>query len=216
MRLSFLSKRCKRMIKQVLPSKAQYDCRVWPKQVSIIDISSQFGSYTSFEPTLDHIIELLSYPPIQVAIDGKDNVNYALEWVKAHQHCVKDILYMTYYRSIPHEHILEFVNSFIEFNVRIELENDMVVDCSQEELLIHNPTITLTEYFWRLKCRKIRIVDASPPCIAEMFLGYFTFDDIGESSLVEQMVFELKEYNQINWTRLRNGKKVEEELQHPM
>ncbi|EGT38454.1 hypothetical protein CAEBREN_02648 [Caenorhabditis brenneri] len=210
------------MIKQALPSKqAKYKCRVWPKEVSHIKIYSRFGIYTGFEPNVDHIIEVLSYPPIKVVIDGEGAVIHAIEWVKTHQHCVKEVLYLSNFCSISFGPILEFINQLIELNARIEFDMGMIIGMrlvivgSQEEILIDNPNTTFIPYFWRLNSRKIRIVDRHPPYLTEMFLGGFTLSDIDESSMIEQMIFELEE-GKINWTRLRNCKKSEEELQHPI
>ncbi|CAL2027751.1 unnamed protein product [Caenorhabditis brenneri] len=221
--LSLLSKQYKRMIKQALPSKkAKYKCRVWPKEVSSIKIYSRFGTYTGFEPNVDHIIEVLSYPPIKVVIDGEGAVFHAIEWVNTHQHCVKEVLYLSHFCSINYGQILEFINQLIELNARIEFDRGMVSDRgmviagSQKEILIDNPTTTFIPLFWRLNCRKIRIVDRHPPYLTEMFLSSFSLFDIGESSMIEQLIFELKECREINWTRLRNCKKCEEELLHPI
>ncbi|CAL2027759.1 unnamed protein product [Caenorhabditis brenneri] len=152
--LSLLSKRSKRMIKEALPfKKAQYDCTVLSREVPTIKITSRFGSYTGFEPYVDHIIEVLSYPPIGVVIDVESAMTKAARWIKTHHHCVKEVLFST-----PPLHpgmSTKFVNPRFELNT--QLDGDMVTVCSQDEIRIENPDLSLMYYIWGLKCRRLRL-----------------------------------------------------------
>ncbi|CAL2027749.1 unnamed protein product [Caenorhabditis brenneri] len=214
--LSFLSKRSKRMIKRALPSpkKAEYKCKVWLKEDSI-SINSRLGSYTG--SSVDHILEVLSYPPIEVVIDGKDDVNHAIEWVKTNQHCVKEILYLPKISFNDYENILDFVHSLIEVDVRIEIDRSVIYSCSKEEVRIEYPSITPMNVFWSLKCRKIRFIDEEYP-YAEFFMSTFGYYKIPESLMIEQMIFELMEERpEIRWTYILSYcEKSEEEWQHPI
>ncbi|EGT38466.1 hypothetical protein CAEBREN_00909 [Caenorhabditis brenneri] len=200
------------MIKQVLPSKkAPYKCKIWPNEDSIIIKDSWFGSYTG--SSVDHILEVLSYPPTKVVVDGKDALMQAIEWVKTNQHCVKKI---SFFRSENLENMLDFVHSFIEFDVRLKFGCSLIITCTKEELRIERPGTPIW-FFWRLKCRKIRFIDEDCP-FAEIFMLYFAPSDIPESLMIEQVIFELmKERQEIWWAPiLRYCKKCEEEWQHPI
>ncbi|CAL2027756.1 unnamed protein product [Caenorhabditis brenneri] len=245
--LSLLSKRCKLMIKQALPPKiAQYDCTVWPNEVSSIKINSRFGSYIGFEPDMEHIIELLSYPPIRVPINSKNAVFRAANWVKRHQNCVTRVSFPTSFKDHEtnsefvielnsrtedctekvsfstllryREMIVEFVNSLLELNLRIDLGGNMVVTCSPEEVRIENLNILPINFVWSLNCQKLRIVgNVSPIVMAHRLIFSWASSDISASSTIKQLIFELRESEEIKeWILEDRWKKSGEELQYPI
>ncbi|CAL2027755.1 unnamed protein product [Caenorhabditis brenneri] len=247
MRLSFLSKRSKRMIKQALPSKkAQYECIVWYKEASIIDVKSRFGQYSDWEPNIEHIIQVLSYPQMRVSIYGKDAVIRAAKWVKRYRNCVDRVSFPNPSEghgmtpnfvielnsrtkhcmkrvsfSAPlwyRKMILEFVNLLLELNVKIDLGDDMVFTCSPEEVRIENLNIFPISFVWSLNCQKLRIVDSvSSGVIAHRLISSWASSDISASSTIRQLIFELKESEKIEeWILEDRWKKSEEELQYPI
>ncbi|CAL2027753.1 unnamed protein product [Caenorhabditis brenneri] len=247
MRLSFLSKRSKRMIKQVLPSKkAEYDCMVWYRENLLIDIKSRFGGYSGFEPNIEHIIEVLSNPPIQVVVYGENPITRAAEWIKRYQSFVRTISFSPFFKSdgmismfvnpsmerngqietIPsstplkdREMILEFVNPLIKLNVQIDMGGNMVVTCSPKEVRIENLNIFPISFLWSLKCQKLRIVDRTSPVlvVAHRLISNWASSDFRVSSTIRQLIFELKETEKIEKWILETGwEKSEEEWQHPI
>ncbi|EGT38452.1 hypothetical protein CAEBREN_09646 [Caenorhabditis brenneri] len=247
MRLSFLSKRSKRMIKHVLPTKkAQYDCKVWYKENSHIEIKSRFGRYSGFESNIGHVIEVLSYPPIQVVVYGGNPVTRAAEWIKRNQNWVRTISFSPSFKSDrmitmfvnpsierngqietissstplkDREIILEFVNPLIKLNVRIDLGEDMVVTCSPEEVRIENLNFFPISFLWSLICQKLRIVDGTLPVlvVAHGLISIWALKDIRGSSTIRQLIFELTETEKIEQWILKTGwEKSEEEWQHPI
>ncbi|CAL2027760.1 unnamed protein product [Caenorhabditis brenneri] len=213
--LSFLSKRSKQMIKQALPSpkKAQCSCIVWPRAYPVIKVSSRFGSYTG--SSVDHIIEVLSDPPIRVVLQEESAVAHATEWMKNHQQIVKEIIYPACCMRKNDEDIVEFINEFIELNVRIQLGNIIAIVPSQEEVRIEDPNISLLQCLPRLNCRKLRIVDRNSPFLAEIFMYTLDSSDIGEPK-IEQLIFEVKESPNFNYRPLFSDKKCKKEWQHPI
>ncbi|EGT38464.1 hypothetical protein CAEBREN_17393 [Caenorhabditis brenneri] len=135
---SFLSKRCKRMIKQAIPSKiAQYECTVKSKKLTSIDlkfdtfwlnsgakvddivtsisIDSQFGHFwMGIEANVHHIIEVLSYPPIRVELYAENGVTRAAEWLKRYRNCVKSVSFSASPKDIRMHTV--FVDRSTEFN----------------------------------------------------------------------------------------------------
>ncbi|EGT37302.1 hypothetical protein CAEBREN_24355 [Caenorhabditis brenneri] len=119
------------MIKQALPSKkAQYNCTVWFKNAPIISITSRFGSYTGYEPDVDHIIELLNYPPIEVLVDEKEAVVQAKEYGKINKY------YKMYHVS----------RKVILFETHHDGKKLMVVDIKHCSGLVIFPTASLFQH----------------------------------------------------------------------
>ncbi|CAL2027758.1 unnamed protein product [Caenorhabditis brenneri] len=210
--LSFLSKRSKRMIKQALPTKiAQYDCTVCSNEVLTVKITSRFGSYSGSEPNIGHIIEVLSYPPIQVFVYAGSAITKAAEWMETHHHCVKKVSF-----SVPPRNrgmSSEFINPFTELNAQSEL-----VICSKEEILIENPDISLMQIIWGLECRRLRLISERSSIIflANFILFDWIFGENYESSTIEQLIFELRESGEIEWKPENPGEKREDEWKHPI
>ncbi|CAL2027754.1 unnamed protein product [Caenorhabditis brenneri] len=138
---SFLSKRCKRMIKQAIPSKiAQYDITVRSKKLTSMDltpgfrsfwlysgakvddivtsisIDSQFGHFfMGFEANVHHIMEVLSYPPIRVLLHAENGVTRAAAWLKRYRNCVKSVSFSASPLKDIRMHTV-FVDRLTEFN----------------------------------------------------------------------------------------------------
>ncbi|CAL2027757.1 unnamed protein product [Caenorhabditis brenneri] len=214
---SFLSKRSKLIIKQTLPSKiAQYHCTVWYKEVTIINIRSRFGCYTAYQPDVDHILELLSYPSIHVFIYDEKEITAKIQWVKTNRNCIRRISFLTPF--MDRKMILDLVNHFIELNVRIELGENMIVTCSPEEVRIKYLEVFSIISFWSLKCQKLRIVDSiSSGFIAHRLISSWTLSNKSASSTIKQLIFEFKESEEIKgWILEDRWKKSEEEMQYPI
>lgn len=133
--------------------------------------------------------------------------------------------------SLTDKNLLKLVNQSIELNVRIVLDRTMLIVCNQEEGRIVNPSIWLMQYIWGVKCRKLRLSSTRRPIgfVVDWFLhdlllweNYasstfnWTFGKYYESSMVEQLVFVLRERGELDWKLILRGKKSEEEWQHPI
>ncbi|EGT38462.1 hypothetical protein CAEBREN_09993 [Caenorhabditis brenneri] len=76
---------------------------------------------------MEHIIELLSYPPIRVPINGKNAVFRAAIWIKRHQNCVTRVSFSASPKDIRMHTVSFKENSelFIKLNSRTE-------DCTEK------------------------------------------------------------------------------------
>ncbi|EGT38483.1 hypothetical protein CAEBREN_24441 [Caenorhabditis brenneri] len=215
--ISFLSKRSKLMIRQVLPfKKAQYNCTVWYKEVTIINIRSRFGFYTSYQPNVDHILEVLSYPSIHVFFYGEHAITSKFQWVKTNRNCIRRISFLSH--LMDRKMILDLVNHFIELNVRIDFGKFMVFTCSPEELRVKYLNSFLIIPFWSLKCQKLQIVDSiSPIVMTHRLISSWTLSNMSASSTIKQLIFVLKNSEEIEeWLLIDGWKRIQEEWQHPI
>ncbi|CAL2027762.1 unnamed protein product [Caenorhabditis brenneri] len=207
--LSFLSQRTKHTISfNFQTDKSQFTCKIWCKDNTTIYVTSPFGSFTGSLEHIDHVLEVLNYPYVQVIIDGEQAVNRGIEWVNDYRGLVTTVKHLT--DSPNGREIQHFVNQIIECGVLIEFGHDMVIDCSLGKTVrIRNPIPEIMPYIWGLKCQYLQVTS-----------GKF---DLGRwkslhctLSRIERVTFELIDKDEVDGQLQKYCKKSEMKFWHPI
>ncbi|EGT38453.1 hypothetical protein CAEBREN_05878 [Caenorhabditis brenneri] len=207
--LSLLSQRTKHTISfNFQIDKSQFTCKIWCKNNTTIYVTSPFGSFTGSLEHIDHVVEVLNYPYLQVIIDGEQAVNQGIEWVNDYRGLVTTVKHLT---DPPNGREIQlFVNQMIECGVLIEFCHDMVIDCSMKNTVrIQNPIAEFMPYIWGLKCQYLQ-VNSGKIDLGRWKTLHCTL------SKIERVIFELTDKEEVDGQLQKYCKKSEDRFLHPI